>query len=101
MAEYAEFAQGNFSPTGDLIHDLDEDDEYMRNDTQVLNLEDGPQAMSVVQGSTAEDESYPHFDQDTLIGEEQDEEPEVVFSYALNSHCKDYYSLYSAVVFAL
>ena len=77
MAEYGEFAQGNFSPTGDLIRDLDDEDEYMRNDTQVLNLEDGPQVMSVVNGSTAEDDSYHNFDQDTLPGEEQDEEPEV------------------------
>ena len=69
----------DFSPNGELI-DIDDEDGFVRNDTQVLNLEDDQHAMSEVRGSTAEmDGGYPNSDEDLPV-DENDEEPQIQVS---------------------
>ena len=76
MADH-DFNQKHFSPNGELIADID-DDEFVRNDTQVLNLEDGPQALSEVRGSTAEmEEVYQAFDGASPADQEEAEQIQV------------------------
>lgn len=72
MADFEHLSVEKESPVGEFVDFDDIENEFVRNDTQILNLEDGPEAMSVLPDSVPDGEAaYPNFDEN--LGEDEKE----------------------------
>ena len=78
-----EFLEEKFSPNPAELVDLD-DEEFIRHDTQILNLEDGPEALSIMPSTQGGEGIY--LTPDSGDAEEEEEGKEVWCSSVISAY---------------